>query len=74
MMVDYLGCPHCGCEAVESDDEGLFGDGSAECMTCGFPGHVHADEEAGAWWSESDEPGARCTRPDCEDCRPEPAP
>ena len=64
----HLDCDHCGGPAIESPD-GMFrdGDGNA-CMSCGFPGCVHADEEAGVWWGESQELDARCNEPDCEEC------
>jgi len=70
---DALECDHCGCDAIDADEEGLFydGDGGA-CATCGFPGRVSADgdsEDPHAWWNTSQEPGDRCNRADCEECQ-----
>jgi len=74
----YLECDHCGEEAIEGDDKGLFLDGSGtECMTCGFPGSVVCEESSdddseigSAYWLCSDGNDDVCDREDCEDCAP----
>jgi predicted RNA-binding Zn-ribbon protein involved in translation (DUF1610 family) len=61
-----LGCNHCGADAITSVTA-MFWDGEGErCESCGFPGHVSADEDS-AYWVEADE--GRCTLDDCHECR-----
>jgi hypothetical protein len=68
---DYLECNHCGGAAIEADDDGCFTDGTGgECITCGFPGWVHACSEAHPWWRESDEGYDKCKDVTCEECNP----
>jgi hypothetical protein len=68
---EKLTCDHCGGDAITSPN-GLFYDGQGEkCDECGMPGHVSVDDsdfdDATASWVYDDE--ARCTRPDCEECK-----
>lgn len=66
----YLECSHCGDEAIEPDEDGLYRDGDGgKCQCCGYPGQVSCsgDEGDGAEWVESDDPGAHCDRDDCDD-------
>ena len=69
-----LECDHCGGPAIESKT-GYFTDGDGEkCMTCEYPGHVSVcgddedPEENPVYWKQSEEPGARCKDPACEEC------
>lgn len=75
-----LECGHCGGDAITAT---MFsdGDGSAlGCVECGFPGHVSIDDDAAgdeppmptADWVLSEDDGAKCNRPDCVECVPQP--
>jgi hypothetical protein len=68
--IQFLWCNHCGGAAIEADDDGCFtdGDGGA-CITCGFPGWVHACSETSPWWSVSEEPEDQCEQAHCAECR-----
>jgi hypothetical protein len=74
-MKDWLECDHCGCEAIESDGDGLFFEtDDAHCMTCGWPGDVRVvgEDDGMDWFTNDDhdlEPVPFCSLPDCEDCR-----
>lgn len=73
MTAATLECDHCGDVAVESDAEGLFCEGDADCcLSCGMPGHVSIDDcldEPIAYWVVDDlGDEARCNRNDCSDC------
>ena len=68
-----LDCNHCGSIAFTSrvyrDDTYWFTDGDGEeCASCGMPGHVVVDDDAAVTWSDVQESGIYCERPDCEDC------
>jgi hypothetical protein len=72
-----LECNHCGGIAFTSLDvrDGVpwFTDGDGEkCADCGMPGSVSVDEpdpdDASVSWSDVQDAGVYCERPDCEDC------
>ena len=47
---EWLECPCCGEDAIESDEEGLFNeDQGGPCPDCGCLVSVVIDEETGAW-------------------------
>lgn len=75
-MADSLDCPHCGGDAITSEN-GLFSDGDGEaCDSCGLPGCVSVDDsdedDVTAHWHCSEDPERRCDQADCDECR-EPA-
>lgn len=71
-LVYALWCDHCGCEAIEKNDD-AFSDGEGgSCASCGFPGVVSVDDsgddDATAYWNMSEADDARCNQDDCEEC------
>jgi hypothetical protein len=70
-----LVCGHCGGDAITSARGVFHEDDGSECEDCGFPGSISVSDDGAdsqAYWSDSEDPEARCNRAFCDDCKPLP--